>query len=72
MEQLPGLTENKKEVLAIKLNSSIYGLQRSAHVWNKKANSAMLQQGLSQSKAGLSLYFRKEDDGSTSDILSCR
>jgi hypothetical protein len=63
-EQPPGFIEKRKG-LVVKLSSSICGLKQSAHVWNKKVNLAILEQGFSRSKADLSLCFRKED-GSTS------
>jgi hypothetical protein len=69
VEQPPGFIEKGKERLVVNLSSSIYGLKQSAHVWNKKVNLPILEQGFSQSKADLNLYFRKEEDGSTSYIL---
>jgi hypothetical protein len=46
LEQPPGFTKKGKGTV-VKLSSSIYGLKQSAHVWNRKVNLAILEQGFS-------------------------
>ncbi|GJX35478.1 ribonuclease H-like domain-containing protein, partial [Tanacetum coccineum] len=61
MELPPGYYD-KNETNVCKLVKSLYGLKKAPRQWNKKLNTALVENGFVQSKNDYSLYVKSKND----------